>query len=67
MTIKRNSPQNMTNEKKEWNTKPTLVRGINTFLGTGNSAEAAYSWAAKSFACVKRVPSTKSANQNGKG
>lgn len=45
----------------------TLVRGIKTFLGTGSPVEAAYSCAAKSFACVKRVPSTKRANQNGWG
>lgn len=43
----------------------TLVRGIKTFLGIGNPAEVAYSWAAKSFVCVKRVPSTKTANQKG--
>ena len=45
----------------------TFVRGIKTFLGIGNPCELAYSWAARSFACVKRVPSTKSANQKGRG
>lgn len=45
----------------------TLVRGIRTFLGMGSPVDAAYSWAAKSFACVKRVPSTKRANQKGLG
>lgn len=45
----------------------TLVRGINTFRGTGNPDEAAYSCAALSLASVKRVPSTKRANQKGRG
>ena len=45
----------------------TLVRGIRTFLGAGKPCEAAYSCAAKSFAGVKRVPSTKRASQNGLG
>lgn len=48
-------------------TKLTLVRGIRTFLGIGNPTAAAYCWAATSFAWVKRVPSTKRANQKGKG
>lgn len=45
----------------------TLVRGIKTFLGIGSPFETANSWAAKSFVCVKRVPSTKRANQKGSG
>lgn len=44
--------------------KLTLARGINTFRGIGNSEEAAYTL---SFASVKRVPSTKRANQKGRG
>lgn len=45
----------------------TFVRGIKTFLGMGSPLERAYSWAAKSFASVKRVPSTYRASQNGMG
>lgn len=45
----------------------TLVLGIKTFLGTGNPVEVAYSWAANNLTFVKRVPSTKRANQNGRG
>lgn len=45
----------------------TLVRGIKTFEGIGRSDEIAYCRAAESLVCVKRVPSTKSANQNGRG
>jgi hypothetical protein len=44
-----------------------LVRGISTFLGAGKPWEATYSWTARSFAGVKRVPSTKRASQNGLG
>lgn len=45
----------------------TFVRGIKTFLGIGNPCEEANSWAAKSLVFVNRVPSTKSATQNGRG
>jgi hypothetical protein len=44
-----------------------LCLWINTFLGAGKPCEAAYSCAARSFAGVKRVPSTKRAIQKDLG